>query len=135
MKKITATVPDNLDGTILANLLAVATEFRIETLNGGAAEEPKTKRNTVYGKTATSVIMDHYTPDGVFNKHVSDGWLQAVGYASSTSHTSLSRLVKSGHVRALGSGRFQFVKPPSTPEFEGFKDSQTVVSGMGPNRP
>lgn len=108
MKKLTCIIPDNLDPTILAGLVAVATDLRLESLNSDPLLERRT-RNVYPGKSVPSVIMSHYTPEGTFLRSAVDKWATAEGYKSANS--SVSRLVKTGYLRNLGNGRMQFVKP------------------------
>lgn len=111
MKKIIATVPDTIDPTIIAGLVAIATDFRIEAV-GGVTEEPKRKtRNYVSGETGGTLIMKHFSPEAVFTSATAAHWLTAKGYASSSAASWCSRLTKDGYLRSLGDGKWQFIKP------------------------
>lgn len=112
MKRIVAIVPDDAE-IDLGPLLAKALDFRIERITDDPVPPvPRKVRNTLSdGRTAHSIIMEHYTPSGEFLGTNAQRWLEPLGYSSGAAGSALKRLSRKGFIRNLGSGRFQFLKP------------------------
>lgn len=112
MKKITICVDDKVDLAELGlhHIMAVAKEFKVESLNGDASTS-KIIRKVVPGATTNSTVMSHFTPEGMFKKNNVETWFRQVGYSMNSVESTLHRLVKDGYLRSLGGGKWQFVKP------------------------
>lgn len=110
MKKLTAIIPDTVDPAILAGLLAIATEFRLDALEGVSTNVRSSPRR-IAGRSVLSTIMEHYTPDGVFSAASAKSWVMEHGYKADGIGAAISRLAKNGYIRHLGSGRYQFKQP------------------------
>lgn len=109
MKKITAVVPDNVDAQILAGLLAIATEFRIDKV--GAVEEPRKTLNRIKDRSLHSTIMEHYAPGTSFSAATAQQWVEKFGYQANGASATCGMLVKAGYLTRLGNGRWEFLKP------------------------
>lgn len=117
-KKIVIILPLDVDFDI-SGVVAKATFLSIETIIAppSTVESDAAKRGSRIkeGWTRDQAIMEHFTADGYFIRSNGEKWLQARGFAAAGFSSAISRLSKSGHIRALGSGRFQFLKPMIIP--------------------
>jgi hypothetical protein len=114
MKKLTVLLPDNCQVDV-ASLLAVAIDFRFESVEEAPAPAAKPKRRVRRsGVDAGTVLMKHYTPSGEFTQETATKWLVADGYSAASISPALSKLVKAGRIARMVDGRFRFVNqtPP-----------------------
>lgn len=114
MRKLIAVIPDKVEMD-LGPLLAIATMFQIEQIeNGMDLNLPATKVKRQYltpaGLSRDDVLMSHFTPQGVFSITQCQNWLTKVGFGTKV-NSLLSRMKRAGHIRGLGKGKYQFVKP------------------------
>ena len=110
MKKLTVLLPDNCPVDVMP-LLAVAIDFRFESVDEAPVAVPKKKRRPrVKGHTGGDTIMKHYAPSGEFTIQTAQTWMVAEGYAPQSTLAALSKLVKQGRVSRLATeGRYRFV--------------------------
>ncbi len=98
----------------LSGLMAVAVEFKLESIRHDPSVEHKRVFRQGKGKTAKSELMTHYTPSGTFSFDQAQKWLTGVGYAKNTVYTALKITTKEGCIRNIGGSKYQFVKTALT---------------------
>lgn len=105
MKKLIAMIPDDM--LIPSEFIAQCVEFKIETVSQ-TGKSPRSRR-VVPGKTCTKVILEHFTPQGMFTRSIAQGWLTQHGYAETSVNSALHQLTKDGCVRKISHDRYQFL--------------------------
>lgn len=109
MKKLTAIIPDEIDASLLTGLISVAVDLKFETITQDS--KPRKARNLIPNTNTWSTIMEHFSPEAIFNKSNAQLWLKQKGYTPTSANSALQRLVRRGHIKFLGSGRYQFKTP------------------------
>jgi hypothetical protein len=112
MKKLTATFHDNASIDV-ASIIAVAIDFKIETITQERPSGPKPSRHLDRTTSVPKTLMDHFTPEGIFTVDQAEKWVADKGYNAKSSSSALHLLTHSRHIRRLGKGKFQFLKPLS----------------------
>lgn len=112
MKRLVMLFPDAVDLSAidLGKLAALASEFKIETLETGKA---RYKKRHVNGKSTHGAIMEHYTPSGSFSKKNAMEWMEKAGFNPTSANPALSYLARNGYLRRSGNrlnARYHFVK-------------------------
>lgn len=115
MKKITILVPDETNIGDLSDLMAVAIEFKMETVPNSAPTKrswtPHAKHHQP-GKTIVGMIQEHYTPSGHFTKQLVEKWITAHGYAKTSASPAISELRANGYVEEISPQTYKWLKGP-----------------------
>lgn len=113
MKRITIVLDEEaLTSLDLQPLLRAASDVRMETVESEARGKSPHVRHKFPEKSIETVIMSHYTPEGMFSVPGTVGkWLETEGFNPASASPGVSVLVKKGYLERLGKGRVKFARP------------------------
>lgn len=113
MRKLTILFPDEHPIGDLSDILAVAIDFRMETVPNleplKRTQKPHVKHHDPETSTV-KVLLSHYTPDGIFTKDLASKWLTEKGYAATSASPALSTLRKDEFIVDVAPKRYKWVK-------------------------
>lgn len=112
MKKLTILLPDTHAIGDLSEVLAIAIEFKMETLPDPPKRGPVTPhtKHVERGLSTKECVLAHYTPEGVFTKELTAKWLKEKGFAATSASPVITELRRKGHLTDIGPGKYRWIK-------------------------
>lgn len=112
MKKLTILLPDKTTIGDLSGLMDVALEFKMENIPEAGKKRSQTPHTKHVDRALTTIqcVLEHYTPEGTFTKDVVSNWLEARGFAPTSSGPAITSLRRSGNLIDAGPGRYRWLK-------------------------
>lgn len=110
MKKLTILLPDNIQLGDLTNILAIAIEFKMETVPDLHSTIKTHRKHVNRRQTTDQLVLTHFTPEGMFTKSNVEDWLEKASYARTSASPSISQLKQKGFIKEISPQKYKWLK-------------------------